>query len=130
MHIEKSYSPGRVISPVTPFVHKRRPGGRWGVPAEYDPPMPPNEMGKGYPVWTLTHRGRELYFASPLEMAHVAEVMGRSILPRPWQVLGRGGYAAGHWLAKLHKSWKTAKVREKLALVLLEAVRTGEAVRG
>ncbi|WP_018148851.1 hypothetical protein [Henriciella marina] len=121
MRITRTYRPERVISPVTPFVHKRQKGGNWGVPAVYDPPLPPQEMGKGYPVWTLSHQGRELYFASPLEMAHVAEVMGSPLLPRPWQLYGEAGYATGHWLARLHKSWKATGTREKLAHVLSEA---------
>ncbi len=80
MQIRIEYRPERVLTPITPWVHK-------GVDASYykatvfDPPMPGTIHGKGYPVWFIDHRGRSLVFASPEEIAHVIDILGRKILP-------------------------------------------------
>jgi hypothetical protein len=82
--------------------------------AQFDPPFPAPVPGRGYPLWTLTHRGHELYFASPEEMAHVAEVLGQRVLPKP-RVLGAEQAAVNsHWLARMDKAWLSWKVRQEV----------------
>lgn len=81
----------------------------------FDPPFPPQEVGKGWLIWVLDHRRHELYFASPLEMAHVAGILGKQILPDP-RDLG-AGYSAvnSHWLSRMDKVWLGWKVRQEVA---------------
>lgn len=71
---------------------------------QFDQPFPPPVPGKGYPAWALTHRGHELCFASPEEMAHVAEVLGQRVLPKP-RILGAEQAAVNsHWLSRMDKA--------------------------
>lgn len=120
MQIRIDYRPSRVVTPITPWVHK-------GVDAAYykasvfDPPMPGPVPGKGYPVWIIEHRGRELYFASPEEIAHVIDILSRKILPTSRE-LGQPHLAVNsHWLSRLHASFKPWKVRQALVKRLQQA---------
>ncbi|MEM5516110.1 hypothetical protein WNY37_04065 [Henriciella sp. AS95] len=122
MKLRKEYRAERVFTPVSLYVHRRVNAGVARELSQTDPPMPPKEMGKGWPVWILEHQGRELRFASPEEMAHVAEVLGQKVLPRPWQVTDGLGQANSHWLSRLHTSWRPWKVREKVVAVLRAGV--------
>lgn len=118
MKLRKEYRPERVFTPVSRFVHRRLNAGVVRELLETDPPMPAKEPGKGWPIWILTHRGRELVFASPEEMAHVADVLGQKVLPRPWQLCDRAGHANAHWLSRLHQSWMPWRVRARLVEAL------------
>lgn len=120
MQIRVDYRPDRVLTPLTPWVHK-------GVDASYykatvfDPPMPQRTRGKGYPVWVVSHRGRELIFASPQEIEHAIDILGRKILPLSRE-LGRPFLAVNaHWLSRLHASFKPWKVRQDLVKRLRQA---------
>lgn len=120
MKLCKEYRATRVFTRVSWFVHRRLNSAIESELLETDPPMPPKEMGKGWPIWILEHQGRELVFASPQEMAHVADILGRKVLPRPWQLYEKAGWANAHWLSRLHKSWRPWEVRQKVVKVLRE----------
>ena len=87
----------------------------------FDPPMPHAIPGKGWPVWVIEHRGRELLFASPEEIDHAIDILGRKILPttrdlgQPWRAVN------SHWLSRLHSSFKPWKVRQELVKRLGQA---------
>ena len=119
MQLHLSYRDAPVRTPVSPWVHRAPAGTYWGQARVFEPPFPGRVAGKGYPVWTLSHRGRELVFASPVEMAHVAGVLRQRVLPRPWQLGGADyGQANQHWLSRLHKSWTPWAVRQEMVKAL------------
>lgn len=120
MQIRIDYSPERRLTPITPWVHKGVDAGYYKATI-FDPPMPAPVHGKGYPVWIIEHRGRELYFASPQEIEHVADILGRKILPTSRE-LGQPHMAVNsHWLSRLHASFKPWKVRQELVERLKQA---------
>lgn len=120
MRMRVDYRPERWISPVTPWVHKGVDASYWKATV-FDPPMPPRVHGKGYPCWVLEHRGRELVFASPQEIDHVVDILGRKILPVT-RDLGKPFRAVNsHWLSRLHTSFKPWKVRQELVKELRKA---------
>lgn len=113
MRLVLSYRETRPRTPITPWVHTGLDGSWWRA-SRFDPPMPGPVHGKGYPLWTLEHRGRSLIFASPEEIAHVVDVLGRRILPSSRE-LGRPHLAVNsHWLSRLHASFKPWKVRQEM----------------
>jgi hypothetical protein len=120
MRMRVDYRPERIISPLTPWVHKGVDASYWKATV-FDPPMPHPVHGKGWPVWVLEHRGRELIFASPEEIEHAIDILGRKILPltrdlgKPWRAVN------SHWLSRLHTSFKPWKVREQLVKELRKA---------
>lgn len=119
MRLEHSHR--RWISPVTPFVHQGVDGPVWSA-TRFNPPMPPLIPGKGYPRWVLEHRGRELVFASPQEIAHVADVLSQRVLPQS-RALGQPLKAVNsHWLSRLHASFKSWRVREQVVKRLRETL--------
>jgi hypothetical protein len=121
------HRPKRVLTPLTPWVH-RALDGAWWTATRFEPPLPAPTPGLGHPVWVLASRGRELYFASPQEMAHAADVLGRRVLPSARE-LGRPLQAVnGHWLSRLHSSWKPWKVRQEMVKRLCEGLRDCERV--
>ena len=76
--------------------------------------MPAPVPGHGYPCWVLEHRGHELVFASPEEMAHVAAVLAQRVLPQS-RTLGLPLKAVNsHWLSRLHASFKPWTVRQQV----------------
>ncbi len=114
------YRPERCISPLTPWVHKGVDAMYWKATV-FDPPMPHPVHGKGWPVWVLEHRGRELIFSSPEEIDHAIDILGRKILPVT-RDLGKPHRAVNsHWLSRLHSSFKPWKVREQLVKELKKA---------
>jgi hypothetical protein len=120
MQLRITYRKQRVITPVTPWVHTGVDGPWWRA-TRFEPPMPSPIPDKGYPVWTLSHRGRELIFASHQEIAHAVEILDRKILPLSRE-LGRPFRAVNsHWLSRLHKSWKSWKVRQEIVRRLRSA---------
>ena len=102
---------------MSPYVH-RPVEGAFHSATRFEPPFPPPEPGLGWPIWILEHRGHELFFASPLEMAHVAGILGKKILPDP-RVLG-AEYSAvnSHWLSRMDKAWLSWKVRQEVVRML------------
>jgi hypothetical protein len=120
MRMRVDYRPERWISPLTPWVHKGVDAQYWKATV-FDPPMPHALPGKGYPVWVLEHRGRELVFASRQEIAHAIDILGRKILPVT-RDLGKPHRAVNsHWLSRLHSSFKPWKVREQVIKELKKA---------
>lgn len=112
MRLRLEYVAESPRTPVSRFVH--RPLGA----AAFDPPFPPLVSGKGYPLWVLEHRGHELYFASPEEIAHVTGVLGQRVLPKP-RVLGAEQSAVNsHWLSRMDKAWLSWKTRQEIVRVL------------
>ncbi|MFT3724236.1 MAG: hypothetical protein QM773_11665 [Hyphomonadaceae bacterium] len=120
MQIRIEYRPEPVLTPITPWVHKGVDAAYWKATV-FDPPMPKPVHGKGYPVWCIDHRGRSLIFASPEEIAHVIDILGRKILPVT-RDLGQPYRAVNsHWLSRLHTSFKPWKVRQELVKRLKQA---------
>lgn len=120
MQIRIEYRDHPVRTPVTPWVHRGLDGPHWTATL-FDPPLPRPVHGKGYPVWFVDHRGRSLVFASPEEIAHVIDVLGRKILPSARE-LGKPHMAVNsHWLSRLHASFKPWKVRQELVKRLRQA---------
>lgn len=120
MQIRIEYRDTRQITPLTPWVHKSVDAMYWSATV-FDPPMPKPTLGKGWPVWIIEHRGRELVFASPEEVEHAIDVLSRKILPRPRE-LGKAHMAVNsHWLSRLHSSFKPWKVRQELVKRLKQA---------
>lgn len=120
MQLRIEYSDKPMLTPITPWVHRGVDAPYWSATV-FDPPMPRPVHGKGYPVWTLDHRGRSLVFASPEEMAHVIDILSRKILPSPRE-LGQPYLAVNsHWLSRLHASFKPWKVRQELVKKLKQA---------
>lgn len=119
LRLEHVAAPPR--TPVSRFVHGPL-DGPFHTATQFDPPFPAPVPGKGYPLWTLEHRGHELYFASPEEMAHVAAVLGQRVLPKP-RVLGAEQSAVNsHWLSRMDKAWLSWKVRQEIVRKLTEAL--------
>lgn len=114
MQIRIEYRKEPPLSPLTPWVHEGLDGPVWTA-TRFSPPLPARDPDAGgYPVWIVAHRGRELVFASPEEIAHAIEVLGRRILPSPRE-LGKDRSAVNaHWLSRLHTSWKPWKIRQEL----------------
>ena len=100
-------------TPVSRFVHRPLDGAAHSA-TRFDPPFPPAEPGKGYPFWTLEHRGHELYFASPEEMAHVAGVLGARVMKRPRELGLEQSAVNSHWLSRMDKAWLSWKVRQEI----------------
>lgn len=119
MRVRCEYRPKIFHSPVSVWVHRPPPRTYWvNCPRnQLTPPMPPPVLGKGYPIWVLENRGREIYFASPQEIAHVIDVLGRRVMPRTID-LGRPASLNSHWLSRLHKSWKSWPVRQRVVKTL------------
>jgi hypothetical protein len=120
MRMRIDYRRERWLSPVTPWVHAGVGASLWSA-TEFDPPMPRSLPGKGYPCWVLEHRGRELVFASPEEIAHAIDILGRRILPSPRDLGEAHGAVNAHWLSRLHTSFKPWKVRQELVMELKKA---------
>jgi hypothetical protein len=120
MRLELSFSPERVCSPLTPWVHSGVVGPYWQA-TKFDPPMPTRAIGKGYPVWRVEHRGRTLVFASPEEIAHAIDILGRKILPVTRELGLPYRAVNSHWLSRLHSSFKPWKVRQELVKRLRKA---------
>jgi hypothetical protein len=113
MRCDLDYRPLPARSPLTPWVHTGVDGPYWTA-TRFDPPMPSMVHGKGYPVWILRHRGREIVFCSPEEIGHAIDCLGQRVMPRS-RDLGRPHRAVNsHWLSRLHKSWKPWKVRQEM----------------
>ena len=100
-------------TPVSRFVH-RPLDGAFPTATTFEPPFPPPVAGKGHPFWTLEHRGHELYFASPEEMAHVADVLGARVMKRPRELGLEQSAVNSHWLSRMDKAWLSWKVRQEI----------------
>lgn len=121
MRLRIDYRPEPVFTPVSRFVH-RPVDGAYPSATTFEPPFPAPVAGKGHPLWKLEHRGHELYFASPEEIAHVVSVLGQRVLPKP-RVLGAEQSAVNsHWLSRMDKAWLSWKVRQEIVRRLTEGV--------
>ena len=105
-------------TPVSRFVH-RPVDGAFHTAAAFEPPFPP-KGAEGFPLWTLEHRGHELYFASPEEMAHVADVLGARVMKRPRELGLEQSAVNSHWLSRMDKAWLSWKVRQEIVSKLTE----------
>ena len=119
MRLRTDFRPEPVFTPVSRFVHKPLDGA-FHTATRFDPPFPAPVAGKGHPYWILEHWGHELYFASPEEIAHVIDVLGQRVLPKP-RVLGAEQSAVNsHWLSRMDKAWLSWKVRQEIVRKLME----------
>lgn len=119
MRLRLEYRPEPFHSPVSHWAHKAPPKTYFHrTPRnQLTPPMPPLELGKGYPVWVLENRGHEIFFASPEEIAVVIDALSKRVMPRSID-LGRSGSLNSHWLSRLHKSWKPWRTRQRAVALL------------
>jgi hypothetical protein len=114
------YQAAPVFTPVSRFVHKAL-DGPFHTATHFDPPLPPPVPGRGHPYWALEHRGQELYFASPEEIAHVIEVLGQRVLPKPGVLGAEQSAVNSHWLSRMDKAWLSWKVRQEIVRKLTDA---------
>ncbi len=113
MRLRADFRAEPVFTPVSRFVHTPLDGA-FHTATRFDPPFPAPVAGEGHPYWILEHRGHELYFASPEEIAHVIGVLGQRVLPKP-RVLGEEQSAVNsHWLSRMDKAWLSWKVRQEI----------------
>ncbi len=120
MRVRLDHRPRPFASPVSIWAHRQPEGTYWRrcPRADLTPPMPGAVPGKGYPVWTLEHRGRALVFASPEEIAHVIAILCQRVMPRSGDLGAKLGLINQHWLSRLHKSWKPWPVRQRMVKAL------------
>ena len=100
-------------TPVSRFVHAPLDGAPHTA-SKFEPPFPLPLPGKGYPLWILEHRGHELRFASPQEMAHVADVLCARVMKRPRELGLAQSAVNSHWLSRMDKAWLGWKVRQEI----------------
>ena len=91
--------PGSPRTPVSRFVH-RPLDGPFHSATQFEPAFPGPVAGKGHPFWVLEHRGHELHFGSPEEIAHVMEVLGQRVLPKP-RALGAQQAAVSRMVSRI-----------------------------
>lgn len=113
MQLRLDHVPASPRTPVSRFVHRGVDNDHHRA-AQFDPPFPPPETGKGYPLWVLAHRGHELFFASPEEMAHVADVLGARVMKRPRELGLEQSAVNSHWLSRMDKAWLSWKTRQEI----------------
>ncbi|MBI1340939.1 hypothetical protein GC169_12130 [bacterium] len=120
----KEHRPDPVRSPLTVWVHRGvdAPAYRATI---FDPPLPGPAPSRGWPIWIVEHRGRELVFASPEEIRHAIDVLGRRVMPRARDLAGPHLPRNRHWLSRLHSSWKSWKVRQRLTKTLARLLTEG-----
>ena len=121
------FSPVPVETPLTRWVHASVDGLPWYYASTFDPPLPRRVIGRGWPVWVVAHRGRELRFASRAEIEHAIDVLGGKVLPRPSTLVPRSegwdwGHANSHWLSRLNAAWRPWPVRQRLVAKLEKVV--------
>lgn len=97
-------------------------GSAFHSAVQFEPPFPPQELGRGWPIWILEHRGHELYFASREEMKHVVSVLEQKILPDPRVLGAEFGAVNSHWLSRMDKVWLSWKVRQEVTRRLRDGV--------
>ncbi|WP_300378251.1 hypothetical protein [Henriciella sp.] len=115
MRVHKEYSAERVITPLSMAVHRPVGGGLWMNAGAYEPPMPRKDGARGWPVWILEDGGKILHFASTFEMAHVAHVFARRVLPTSWQMSNEAGGPNRDWVSQLDPHWREWPVRQAAA---------------
>ena len=117
------YSPGRVTSPLTYWVHGH-PGEAASDPSlEALPSLVP---GKGYARHHVEIEGVELRFISAAEIRHCIEILGRKHLPTTTRLSADRGTGAGpnqHWLSRLPARLKPWRNREAVVKYLSEVLR-------
>ncbi len=123
MQVRLDHRDKPVRSPLTRWVHTPVDGKPYWSALQFDPPMPRKILGKGWPVWILHHRGREMIFASPEEIQHAISILSQKILPRARDLGRLHGAVNAHWLSRLHRSWMPWRVREQLVVKLSAALR-------
>ncbi|MFN7054886.1 hypothetical protein [Hyphomonas sp.] len=96
--------------------------GAFHTATRFEPPMPAPVPGQGWPVWVLEHRGHTLFFASPEEMAHVADVLGQRVLAKPRRLGEALSAVNSHWLSRMDKAWLSWKVRQEVVVKLKGAL--------
>jgi hypothetical protein len=126
MKVWMEYRPERVHSPLSYWMHCPVDSDNWFSANEYDPSMPKQVPGRGWPIYLVEHRGRQLYFASHDEIDHAIDVLRRELLPTTQDLAERAGwphFQHGHWLTKLSKFRKLWKIRKVLIDKLEESKR-------
>lgn len=118
MRLRLEHRAASVRTPVSRFVHAPLDGA-FHTATRFEPPFPP-KAPEGWPVWVLEHRGHELLFASPEEMAHVAEVLAPRVMKRPRELGLEQAAVNSHWLSRMDKAWLSWKVRQEIVRKLTE----------
>jgi hypothetical protein len=121
VRLRVDHVPASPRTPVSRFVH-RPLDGPFHAATQFEPPFPGPVAGKGHPFWVLEHHGHELHFASPEEIAHVIEVLGQRVLPKPRALGAEQSAVNSHWLSRMDKAWLSWKVRQEIVRKLTEAL--------
>jgi hypothetical protein len=120
MRLTLDHHPDRVSTPLTDFVHRRRPGPN-SVTSSVEPPLPtPGPLG--FPVWSVTYRSHTLVFASTHELRHAIDVLSSRLLPTSRKLGEETGAVNSHWLSRLHRDWKPYASRSRLVTLLRQAL--------
>lgn len=116
------YSEDFVRSPISPWIHKPLDSDVWGNATRYEPPLPREIPGKGYPHYVLAYKGVELTFSSLQEIDHVIEVFSKPNMPTTTALSRRSpwmrGYKHLHWLTRLPAKLKNQKDRAEIVRLL------------
>jgi hypothetical protein len=118
-----TYNDKFVMSPMTPWVH-RRVSGEEGAPAAYDPPRPLQIPGKGYATFRVTVERFPFTFASLHELDEAIRVLEEPVLPAVatperkrlpvYRRLDPHGASERHWTARLPKQMQGWARRRKI----------------
>lgn len=124
------YNKDFVMSPMTPWVH-RRSDGEEGGPAIYEPPRPLPIPGKGYATFVVRVDSFPFTFASLHEMDEVIKVLDQEVLPQVetkarkqlpvYRKLDPYGATSKHWLTRLPKDMQGWRKRRKIVFELNQA---------
>lgn len=125
------YSKDLVLSPMTPWVHKRSGGGEEGGPVTYDPPRPLPIPGKGYATFVVRIDTFPFTFASLHELDEAIQVLEQEVLPQIVQApkkqlpvfrkLDPYGATTKHWVTRLPKNMQGWSKRRKIVFELKQA---------
>ena len=92
---------------------------------EFEPPFPPKDPLKGFPLLTVQILGFEFKFASRLELEHVIDILSKKKLPTTIELSNERSTGFGpnnHWLSRLPGNLKSWAKREKITRALIRTI--------
>ena len=124
-----SYSPTRVYSPMTYWVHREADGQPWNRSSHHQPPLQPALPGRGFPEFHVEYRDFVFSFASLEELRACIDVLGGKVLPSTLKLTGDRGGEVGpntHWLSRLPSRVLPWKHRQPLVAYMRESLSAFE----
>ena len=91
-------------TPISFWVHKHLDDPVWMNATVFEPPLPKPVPGQGYAMLKINALGTDLFFASPEELEHFIDVIGKKHMPTSYQLsrLRSDSYGPNrHWLSRL-----------------------------